>query len=912
MSELARVGNWVGEITATVGTGDIELGGAIDGFTTFQSIGEGFIYYAIVEGNNREAGKGVLYGIGENLFQRTDVYSTLVDGVYNDDNPDPIELNGLASVYCTFNERAFRELTQDALSVYYNNSVSGASSNSVGEALDELFNAPGAREFYKAKIEVTEGQTLLLLDSNFDSVILIVDGLVKQQTSGDYSVDYGNRSIILPAPLIGTEKVEAWVNQVEFVDAIKEAPVDGKPYARQDASWEEIVPVDSEFKMEDATDAELNTDKAYTQYEYVIVAGEPDALGECAGYFGELRCYDTDYNGLLVPLAELAGTSYFSINGSEFTELQLVTFTDQGGGSPNKFHIGGSSFTSWLSAQSAQNDDVIKFSKNSPTGDADIPLKDGDVWSYNESEKKFKPTQIESESADFKMEDATDAELNTSSPLDPNGYSWDRKIATNQQGGCQNDAVGIITNILDLNGAEIIPEDMNGQQFSIYMNEVLSLEDVTVTASQYSETTIRFGWGGYINSSSAVYKLVPYGLAKDALQDGDVWIFNAAEGKFKPTQIESGSTDPINNADILNPNDIGFDLFLIEDNTRVSKDPALNQGKDSSVRGVLANVTGKFQIRSYSRQPDTGTGELGMESQIGICDINFDLDTDASQSKNNWIGFTANNEFYRIRGWVDDTDTQIVQSVPLDKIQKDIPIDLLLDFDNGTFEVRIDGTQVGNVEAIPTGIEWYPYLTPQAGNDLSIDLTGDTFTPESGYKVWNTFIPSPGLTDFKMEDATDADRNLDPVTNLDPDGYRFKVTASQTNAGDITPQQYQGWWSNVLDLDNKTIPLAGLDGVEVDVYYDNAAPFRVTMLTNWVGINAYSWDGIGDIRPLLQTVTDVKFVPVDAARVPLKDGDAWIYNEAESKFKPNPVVPTVVVTEFPETPDANTLYIKVV
>ncbi|MCP3674967.1 MAG: hypothetical protein GY829_10935, partial [Gammaproteobacteria bacterium] len=44
----------------------------------------------------------------------------------------------------------------------------------------------------------------------------------------------------------------------------------------------------------------------------------------------------------------------------------------------------------------------------------------------------------------------------------------------------------------------------------------------------------------------------------------------------------------------------------------------------------------------------------------------------------------------------------------------------------------------------------------------------------------------------------------------------------------------------------------------------------------------------------------------------LKEGDAWVYNEAEQKFKPKPVVPTVVVTEFPAEPDANTLYIKVV
>lgn len=43
----------------------------------------------------------------------------------------------------------------------------------------------------------------------------------------------------------------------------------------------------------------------------------------------------------------------------------------------------------------------------------------------------------------------------------------------------------------------------------------------------------------------------------------------------------------------------------------------------------------------------------------------------------------------------------------------------------------------------------------------------------------------------------------------------------------------------------------------------------------------------------------------------LKEGDVWMYNEAESKFKPQPSIPTIVVTDYPSTPTPNTLYIKV-
>jgi hypothetical protein len=104
MANVGSVGNWVGEVTTTVGTGAVTLGGPIEGFTTFSSIGETIFWYAIVDGNNREAGLGTLSG---NTFTRTNVYSTLTNNVYADNNPAPINLSGLAQIFSTFNKTAF-------------------------------------------------------------------------------------------------------------------------------------------------------------------------------------------------------------------------------------------------------------------------------------------------------------------------------------------------------------------------------------------------------------------------------------------------------------------------------------------------------------------------------------------------------------------------------------------------------------------------------------------------------------------------------------------------------------------------------------------------------------------------------------------------------------------------------------
>ncbi len=104
---MSNVGNWVGEICTTIGTGDLELGGNIN--SSFVKFSDAFtdsdlVYYAIVDVNNRECGVGTY---SSNTIVRTTVEATLTLGVFADNSPAPLSLSGSAQVFCTFNKVAF-------------------------------------------------------------------------------------------------------------------------------------------------------------------------------------------------------------------------------------------------------------------------------------------------------------------------------------------------------------------------------------------------------------------------------------------------------------------------------------------------------------------------------------------------------------------------------------------------------------------------------------------------------------------------------------------------------------------------------------------------------------------------------------------------------------------------------------
>ena len=163
-----------------------------------------------------------------------------------------------------------------------------------------------------------------------------------------------------------------------------------------------------------------------------------------------------------------------------------------------------------------------------------------------------------------------------------------------------------------------------------------------------------------------------------------------------------------------------------------------------------------------------------------------------------------------------------------------------------------------------------------------------------------------------MEDATDAELNTENI--LDVNGYRWNTSNGGATAGGAqegSSGSSNGLLVNVEDLDGKTLTYDQINGNTFDIYIGGSLTPEtraVITTTEYGAVNFYMvWDGY-----VPYDNTEYKIVPVGGATLPLQDGDAWVYNGSESKFKPTPTVPTVVVTEFPASPDANTLYIKVV
>lgn len=94
--------NWLGEYTATIGTGDVIFGGAIEGFAEFSNVGSSVnVFYTIMDGLDKETGIGFLDG---NRLIRSEIHATLVAGVYTK-NGSAINLSGDAQIYGTANAK---------------------------------------------------------------------------------------------------------------------------------------------------------------------------------------------------------------------------------------------------------------------------------------------------------------------------------------------------------------------------------------------------------------------------------------------------------------------------------------------------------------------------------------------------------------------------------------------------------------------------------------------------------------------------------------------------------------------------------------------------------------------------------------------------------------------------------------
>jgi len=102
--------NRVREYTATVGTGDVALMGAMAGYVRFAdgfAVGESLLY-VIEDGDNYEIGTGTL--AASDMLARTQVAETLVAGVLVRQGAAPIALSGNATISCAATAEYLAEL----------------------------------------------------------------------------------------------------------------------------------------------------------------------------------------------------------------------------------------------------------------------------------------------------------------------------------------------------------------------------------------------------------------------------------------------------------------------------------------------------------------------------------------------------------------------------------------------------------------------------------------------------------------------------------------------------------------------------------------------------------------------------------------------------------------------------------
>jgi hypothetical protein len=153
-----------------------------------------------------------------------------------------------------------------------------------------------------------------------------------------------------------------------------------------------------------------------------------------------------------------------------------------------------------------------------------------------------------------------------------------------------------------------------------------------------------------------------------------------------------------------------------------------------------------------------------------------------------------------------------------------------------------------------------------------------------------------------MEDASDA-------TRTPAGGYYWDGEASSAPAGKYwkfsTPNVAK---YSQTDANGLVIDVATLAGQEAYITYGGVT-FIVTL--EGYSDNTSKFIGWSGEQVIVTGGGGITINPVSSAVLaPLAKGDAWVHDG--NGFVPKPVVPTLVVTEFPVEPDANTLYIKVV
>jgi len=238
-------------------------------------------------------------------------------------------------------------------------------------------------------------------------------------------------------------------------------------------------------------------------------------------------------------------------------------------------------------------------------------------------------------------------------------------------------------------------------------------------------------------------------------------------------------------------------------------------------------------------------------------------------------------------------------------------------------EVLIDGVSSYVTATMTTAgagyfsITWPGLVTSASILVLTINVGTGVVTPLVDGDAWvrdgDSFKPKQvalksDTLNFKMEDASDAAR----IHTANTPTYQWNsLDAALPDGAFIFSNTSVGF--NFTDSVAAEVSSDDLIGNVFWVSFDDGPLIEVTVLYSSVGAigMAITWDGI-DAQGHAPTSSFKMYLPSQInAPDDLSNNDAWVYDSGYSKFVPKPVVPTIVVTEFPASPDANTLYIKV-
>ncbi len=182
----------------------------------------------------------------------------------------------------------------------------------------------------------------------------------------------------------------------------------------------------------------------------------------------------------------------------------------------------------------------------------------------------------------------------------------------------------------------------------------------------------------------------------------------------------------------------------------------------------------------------------------------------------------------------------------------------------------------------------------ESSNSYSTAYT-PTEAPEDGKQYarkdadWVEVEGGGSMSEFKMQDATDAELNQVP-TIIPPQGLQWAFGSSNlagqyqrsTEAGktwiNCNPEDGNGTITNLIELDGHVANvLSELHGSFLNVTLIAKEYYGSVVLIRFEGM------------PSMVSGTVTILNGGEPTLIPLKEGDAWVFNEAEQKFKPKPV-----------------------